>query len=76
MGKKEYCLPRGFLGIITSYDVLQYPLLFVNGKDGYHFNIIPTNHKTAISCIDLSIKAYSPIISNNHVVSHYILFFL
>ncbi|UYV78243.1 hypothetical protein LAZ67_16000653 [Cordylochernes scorpioides] len=33
-----------------SYDALQYPILFWQGEDGYHFNIKMRDPKTAIHC--------------------------
>ncbi|UYV69426.1 hypothetical protein LAZ67_6003541 [Cordylochernes scorpioides] len=57
-----------------SYDALQYPLVFWNGQDGYHFHIpqlineVPSAHKT-VSCMDfyaslLMIRSRNPGITN------------
>ncbi|UYV76647.1 hypothetical protein LAZ67_14001572 [Cordylochernes scorpioides] len=57
-----------------SYDALQYPLVFWNGQDGYHFHIpqlingVPSAHKT-VSCMDfyaslLMIRSRNPGIKN------------
>lgn len=32
--------------LVSYYDILSYPPLFVNGEDGYHFSTILTNSKT------------------------------
>ncbi|UYV69427.1 hypothetical protein LAZ67_6003542 [Cordylochernes scorpioides] len=57
-----------------SNDALQYPLVFWNGQDGYHFHIpqlineVPSAHKT-VSCMDfyaslLMIRSRNPGITN------------
>ncbi|UYV78775.1 hypothetical protein LAZ67_16002710 [Cordylochernes scorpioides] len=57
-----------------SYNALQYPLVFWNGQDGYHFHIpqlidgVPSAHKT-VSCMDfyaslLMIRSRNPGITN------------
>ena len=37
-----------------SYDALQYPLIYVNGEDGYHFGLpqAGVNFRKTISCMD------------------------
>ena len=48
-----------------SYDPLQYPLLFVNGEDGYHFGILQSGENTTkmVSC--MAFYAYFFMVRNN-----------
>ena len=48
-----------------SYDALQYPLIYVNGEDGYHFGIpqAGVNFRKTISCMDF--YAYHFMIRDN-----------
>ena len=48
-----------------SYDALQYPLLYINGEDGYHFGIpqAGSNASKSVSCMDF--YAYHFMVRNN-----------
>ena len=55
-----------------SYDALQYPLIFWEGEDGYHFNIMQVNPRTGepvsgekVSAMDF--YAYKMMVRDGHV---------
>ncbi|GBP35443.1 hypothetical protein EVAR_94894_1 [Eumeta japonica] len=57
-----------------SYDALQYPLIFLHGEDGYHFNIKQIHPKNGIETnkkvTSKEFYAYRLMIRDNEVYNH------